>query len=493
MQRLRFRSFRGAIGVGLAVLVVGAAGFAQTATGSAPSRAAAPPVVRQAQPSIAHIATTPAKTTVGGLVTFSAVGLQPDAVVDLHWDTVEGGWVTRDYYKFEGKQYRESQIPLAQFRVGGDGVLEGGFSVPEDYGGMHNVVASVAGTPVGQGAVEVAASFEMSPKEGPVGTPVEVRAKGLGWQTMESVWVLNWDNVEAGWISAAGTRGSAVARFRATGPVGDHPIKIYSGYMGQSYLNYEQAPNAYLERPDFIFHTSPGVASTESYAEPYQPQPVPSAESSIAATLSLSPTQGPVQTETQLVGNAFPPGKTLSLVWQTMVGSRVSGTGFDPKETSIGSVEVDSTGALAQSITIPDDLGGLHALVLQDGDRELARTYFVIETSIVSMTPAAGPVATEVTIHLKGVGWTEYDNILIANYDNGYMGYVCGFNSQGDVVFHFTASGAPGTHLIDLYPGIYKGPGEAPQQLYRLPQLTYADDHPGNKIPALRFAFTITQ
>ena len=148
---------------------------------------------------------------------------------------------------------------------------------------------------------------------------------------------------------------------------------------------------------------------------------------------------------------------------------------------------------MAQSITIPDDLGGMHALVLKDGDQELARAYFVIETSIVSMSPTSGPVGTEVTIHLKGVGWTEYDNILIANYDNGYMGYVCGFNSQGDVVFHFTASGAPGTHLIDLYPGIYKGPGDAPQQLYRLPQLTYADDHPGNKLPALRFAFTITE
>jgi hypothetical protein len=48
-------------------------------------------------------------------------------------------------------------------------------------------------------------------------------------------------------------------------------------------------------------------------------------------------------------------------------------------------------------------------------------------------------------------------------------------------------------HLIDLYPGIYQGPASEPQQLYRLPQLTYADDHPGNKIPALRFAFEVTR
>ena len=55
-----------------------------------------------------------------------------------------------------------------------------------------------------------------------------------------------------------------------------------------------------------------------------------------------------------------------------------------------------------------------------------------------------------------------------------------------------TAAGSPGVHLIDFYPGIYQGP-EGGQQLYRLPQLTYADDHPGNRIPALRFAFEVTR
>jgi len=122
----------------------------------------------------------------------------------------------------------------------------------------------------------------------------------------------------------------------------------------------------------------------------------------------------------------------------------------------------------------------------------LCEVHFVIETSIVSITPMSGPVGTPVTIHLKGVGWTEYDNIYVGTYDNAYMGYACGFNSRGDVVINFTASGAPGTHLIDLYPGIYQGPSTEPQLLYRLPQLTYADDHPGNKIPALRFAFEVT-
>jgi hypothetical protein len=72
------------------------------------------------------------------------------------------------------------------------------------------------------------------------------------------------------------------------------------------------------------------------------------------------------------------------------------------------------------------------------------------------------------------------------------MGYACGFNSQGDVVINFTAAGGQGPHVIDLYPGIYQGPPTEPQQFYRLPQLTYADDHPGNRIPALHFTFNVT-
>jgi hypothetical protein len=153
---------------------------------------------------------------------------------------------------------------------------------------------------------------------------------------------------------------------------------------------------------------------------------------------------------------------------------------------------VAADGKLAQSVAIPDDLGGLHGLALRDGDRTLAQGHYVIETSIVSITPTSGPVGTPVTIHLKGVGWTEYDNIYVATYDNAYMGYACGFNSHGDVVINFVAAGQPGVHLIDLYPGIYQGPPTESQLLYRTPQLTYADDHPGNKIPALRFSFLVT-
>jgi hypothetical protein len=430
---------------------------------------------------------------VGTRVRAAATGLPPRSSVELKWGTVDGGWVIEDYYHFRGRKFSETTKSLGRFDINADGRFDAAFTIPEDYGGIHEVTAVVDGKLVAQSGIEVTQTFEMTPTSGPVGTLVELKVTGLGWRTLENTWVVNWDNHNAGFVSAVTTRGSAVARFRAAGPAGDHIVKVLTGWQGQGYLNYEQSPVAHLPRPQFVFRTTGGRAPTEvAYAEPYQRQPVPETEVNVPnAKLALGATQGPVGTKTVLRGQGFASGTQVTLVWGTSEGNRVA-DGFTPAGKDLARATVGPDGTLEIPITVPEDLGGLHELSLRAGDQRLARTHFVIETSVVSISPLSGPAGTPVTIHLKGVGWTEYDNIYVATYDNAYMGYACGFNSQGDVVINFTASGAPGLHIIDLYPGIYQGPATEAQQLYRLPQLTYADDHPGNKIPALRFVFEVT-
>lgn len=467
-------------------------------SGTAASSPEAPAVEAKAAAAAASSPTLDLKydkpAVVGAEVRVGAEGLPAGKTVDLTWETVTGGWVVEEYYRFKGKKYEKSTASLGKFPVDASGRMSGRFTIPEDFGGVHDVIALIDGKPVAQNGIEVTQSFEFTPASGPIGTPIELTVKGLGWRTMESTWVVNWDNNLVGFVSAASSKGSAVARFRASGPAGPHVVKLLTGYQGQGYLNYEQSPVAHLPRPEFTFTTTNAPAvSTAPFAEPYQRQPVPKTEVSVAnGKLALGATQGPVGTKTTLRGEGFPAGASLQLVWQTYVGSRVSGNGFEPQENPFGKVTVASDGRIDAPVTVPEDLGGLHALAVRQGDKTLGRVFFVIETSIVSISPRSGPVGTPVTIHLKGVGWTEYDNIYVATYDNAYMGYACGFNSQGDVVINFQASGTPGVHLIDLYPGIYQGPPTESQLLYRQPQLTYADDHPGNKIPALRFTFEIT-
>ena len=220
-----------------------------------------------AAPALPVLSISPSKPTVGSEVRATAEGLPANRSVELIWKTVQGGWVIEDYYHFRGKKFSETGRSLGHARVGPDGHLDAWFTIPEDYGGIHDVLVAADGAPLAQGGVEIVQTFEIRPTEGPIGTPIEVRAKGLGWRTMESTWVVNWDNNEVGWVSAVNTRGTAVARFRATGPVGEHVIKLYSGYMGQSYLNYEQAPTAYLPRPQFTFRTTPGGSGSAAYTE----------------------------------------------------------------------------------------------------------------------------------------------------------------------------------------------------------------------------------
>lgn len=58
-----------------------------------------------------------------------------------------------------------------------------------------------------------------------------------------------------------------------------------------------------------------------------------------------------------------------------------------------------------------------------------------------------------------------------------------------EILLH--ATGEPGLHFIDLYPATDKGKETRPLN-FRIPQLSYADDHPGEDLPRFRFAFEVT-
>jgi hypothetical protein len=99
---------------------------------------------------------------------------------------------------------------------------------------------------------------------------------------------------------------------------------------------------------------------------------------------------------------------------------------------------------------------------------------------------------------MKGVGWTQLDNTMAVTYDNSYIGYGCGFNSNGYMVVHLTATGAPGTHIIDLSPVLYTNqPSYANTPYGMLPVLTNMNDIPGLALgyqpPKVHFEITIVK
>ena len=149
------------------------------------------------------------------------------------------------------------------------------------------------------------------------------------------------------------------------------------------------------------------------------------------------------------------------------------------------------SGRLAFDIVAPDDLGGAHTLFAENGADKHTGSLWIKPTAL-PLDVERGPVATPLTLHLKGVGWTETANIYTIVYDNSYIGYACAFNSQGDVRIPLQATGEPGWHFIDLYPAIYGGDEQRPRN-FLIPPLSYAADHPGEDLPRFRYAFEVTE
>jgi hypothetical protein len=209
--------------------------------------------------------------------------------------------------------------------------------------------------------------------------------------------------------------------------------------------------------------------------------------------LWVDPAVGPIETSVTLHGKDFTPGQNVKFVWYRVVGNRVSGTGWDEVAVDLGTATAQTDGTISLPFTALDDLGGGHRIEAIVAENKVSETTFVITPSVFPLGVSSAPVGTLLTVHIKGVGWTETANIYHLVYDNAYLGYACGFNSQGDVTIYLPLTGDLGWHFIDLYPGIYKGKEAKGVQNFRVPQLTYAEDHPGEQLPAFHLAVLLEE
>src|SRR5581483_6161944 len=278
-----------------------------------------------------------------------------------------------------------------------------------------------------------------------------------------------YDNKFAGQITANWSRGVAVAHLRASGPVGKHVIYLDNA-LNFGYLNVPQSPLPWTVGHKFVFTVTKDAGrpapqldwpmSLQTVSPTTTLNVVKFSAASTAATAKLSVTSGEVLTKVDVSASNLTPNAPVVLQWGTVVGNRVNCTGtcWAFSTVPLGTATAAGDGSLQSKITVPDGLGGWHAVQLVQGGDVKAQVPFYVKRSFASKQPVSDLTLRQgqhFTIHLKGLGWTQLDNTIAVDYDNSYVGYGCGFNSQGDVVLDLTASGAPGTHLIDMYPLLY--------------------------------------
>ncbi|HZM36413.1 MAG TPA: hypothetical protein VFC18_18255 [Burkholderiales bacterium] len=425
---------------------------------------------------------------VGTPVLVRGTGLPPATRLELVWTTVRGRWKV-DGERYLGREYLPASEPLATVHTDASGGFSAQFRVPEDFGFMHDVELRQGDRVFTRAGFSVDMTMTISPASGPAGTPITVEVKGIGWRHLQNSWLLLYDNATTGWVSAVTTRGSTRFTIPAAGKPGVHVLELLHGDFTFPYRNMQQSPEP--DRPRFVKHFSvtPGAPVLPPPASAQAQRAVKRLPASQGG-LAVSPAFAAVAAPVAVRASGLDPGKRYELAWSTVLGNRVAGEGWGEATRVIASGRADLQGALELRFSAPDDLGGLHALAVGRGAQKKTGLLW-IAPSARPLTVNRGPAGTPFTIQLKGVGWTETANIYTVVYDNRYIGYACGFNSQGDVQIELRASGEPGWHFIDLYPAIYKGTEARPVN-FRLPQLTYEADHPGEDLPAFRFAFEVT-
>jgi hypothetical protein len=444
---------------------------------------------------VGSVGLTPSRGVAGTEITLAGSGFGPGAVLDVDWTTVTGRWVLEGdaNEEFHGRAFDPISIPVADAIAADDGTFEATFVAPVDYGFNHDVTVSTGGQLLNKAGFRLEPSVTITPELGPVGTPITIRMEGIGYANLENSWQVTYDNQFVGVLTSVTSGGVGEAVIPAVGPVGQHHIRVVHGAFTVPYLNTQQSPRPDRSVYDLDFEITAGDAVMPAAAEAQGlPAEAAAAPADDGPTIWADVASGMVGTPVNVRGRGLPAGAELALAWSTVVGNRVGGEGWDEAVAEVARITVTEDGTFELPWAIPDDLGGPHRLVALDGDTPVAETSLTITPSIVSATTARGPYGSTIEIHLKGVGWTETANIYNVTYDNAYLGYSCGFNSQGDVTITLPAVGTPGWHFIDLYPGIYKSEDAPGVQNFRIPQLTFAEDHPGERLPAFHVAYEVT-
>jgi hypothetical protein len=500
MQRFPVGPAIVAVGIVTAALIVtsGPRGAPAPAVGAEPSVPTSPAETSAPAPTmvtyVGSVTLEPHKGPAGTEVTITGTGLDADAELSIMWNTVRGSWLLEGEAneEFHGRTFEPIAHEVATARTDEAGDFTTSFTAPAGHGFSNDVTVERDGRLLNKSAFRLEPTVTITPESGPPGTPITIRMEGIGWDNLENSWLVTYDNQFTGLLSAVTTNGIATAVIPATGGPGEHLIRVVHGSFTVPYLNMQQSPRP--DRPTFT-HTftvtdGPPVLPPEAASQGLAPEVGMPASDGVA--IWTDPASATVDAPVTLYGRGFTAGAQVSLLWYTVVGNRVGGSGWDEASRDLAQVQAGRDGAFTHELTVPDDLGGPHRIEAVVGGSVAAETRLTITPSAVQFGPTSGPVGTEIVIQLKGVGWTETANIYNLVYDNGYLGYACGFNSQGDVTIRLPATGEPGWHFIDLYPGIYKGKDVPGVQNFRIPQLTYEADHPGEELPAFRFAFEVT-
>jgi len=451
---------------------------------------------------------------VGDALTFHGRGLEPNGVYEIVWHSQEGDWAVVGASEVVGPQYQPRRERVATVTADESGEFDEEWEIPEDFGGSHRVElrdadggADADGETVADATYEITPWFELERTEAPLGESFTVRGYGIGPDVVTSNYQVTWDNSPVGLLTGVMRRGTATAEIRAVGPPGDHVLQVWRNAEGIPYLqNNTQSPYGPVaggrQSAWTVEVTEPDGDPRTAWVDPLLDEsPIaahyPDIDGDSDATIELSPTSGQPGTTAFVTGENFPPDTEVNLRWYRHEGFRGEGVTVTPEPDPdvLPSATTDEKGRFQTEVAIPRDQGSTRPITAAVDGREVAVAGFVMQPAIETFVPTRGPVGTTIEIELTGIGWTDYENQLFFVYDNKPVGYAVGTtgaDEPGTVRVELKATGEPGWHFVDVYPSLLDMREDTPT-FDSAPHLSYVDNHPMRPVPAVHFAFEVTE
>ena len=410
---------------------------------------------------------SPDKAAVGTKFKLTGSGLPAGKTAAIVWVTSKVDWVStpgRTASTTSAKETKNVEVVLATTTISARGALDVTLMVRVTSAAFTTFTRWSTASST-QGRLPDQADAGDHAPEGPVGTPIAIAIGGLApASTAGQRAVVRRALRRRGHGQVDPRRGDG--QDPRGGPVGKHTVLIGTG-MQFNYLNVRQSPIPWATGGMATLssrRTPAGRRRRSSGLSRMQPT-VDMGRTAVVRRIDESNRQRQARARLDERGGRRQ-GRRHRLGPRAgqARGARVGDGGRQPRqlhrhvlEVRVGTARVchRGHGRVAQELVrVPDNLGGWHVVrVVQDG-QAAAQIPYHVKRSVVGV-PRRVKAGRPFQVHLKGVGWTQLDNTVAVTYDNSYVGYGCGFNSNGDVVLDLVATGGPGTHLIDVYPLLY--------------------------------------
>ena len=263
--------------------------------------------------------------------------------------------------------------------------------------------------------------MKISPTRGPVGTPITVTVVGMGSPTYESVGAVLYDNHFAGAISANTTRGVSIFKIRASGGVGAHWIELAGSSHTVPYLNMQQSPVPWTDghrmrfqitadkgRPEAVGRTPDGRAGDDRGADDAAERE-PGRRLGRDRAAQLDERTDPVEDDHQRHRADGRPAVRRAVGQRRRQPGQLHRAVLELRQSGLGNGVAGGDGTAKTNITVPDGLGGWHAVQIVQAGQVKAQTSYFVKRTFVSI-PKTVKAGQPFIVELKGVGWTQLDN-----------------------------------------------------------------------------------